>query len=98
MTRKGWLVVAVVILALVFAVQGGDYSTADLITLRRQVKQERAAIAGLKVDIDSLSRLARALERDPAVQELSAREEFGMIKRGEFLYRLVPADTMNDER
>jgi len=27
---------------------------------------------------------------DPAAQERAAREEFGMIRNGEVLYRLVP--------
>jgi hypothetical protein len=40
--------------------------------------------------VDSLERLARAIERDPRVQERVARERFGMLRKGEFLYRLVP--------
>ena len=40
--------------------------------------------------VDSLSRLAVAIEKDPAMQERVARERFGMLKPGEFLYRLVP--------
>jgi cell division protein FtsB len=40
--------------------------------------------------IDSLTTAAVGLELDPRVQERVARERFGMIKKGEFLYRLVP--------
>jgi cell division protein FtsB len=40
--------------------------------------------------VDSLAQAATAIERDPRVQERVARERFGMIKKGEFLYRLVP--------
>ena len=47
----------------------------------------------LKTEIDSLQRLARAIARDSAVQERIARDEFGMIRKGEFLYRLVPDTT-----
>ena len=46
---------------------------------------------------DSLQRLARALETDPAAQERAAREQFGMIRRGELLYRLVPRVDTGDE-
>ena len=44
----------------------------------------------LEVQLDSLERLVRALENDPAAQERAAREQFGMIRKGEILYRLVP--------
>jgi len=44
----------------------------------------------LERQLDSLQRLAHALETDPAAQERAAREQFGMIRKGELLYRLVP--------
>src|SRR5205807_80735 len=76
------------------AVQAGEYGTVDWLKLRRQLIQERRAVRDLEVEVDSLARLARALESDPAAQERAAREQFGMIRRGEILYRLVPqADT-----
>ena len=43
--------------------------------------------------VDSLQRSADALEHDLRVQERVARERFGMIRRGELLYRLVPPDS-----
>jgi len=43
--------------------------------------------------VDSLQREATAIERDLRVQERVARERFGMIRRGELLYRLVPPDS-----
>lgn len=73
-----------------FALLAGEYSTFDWLTLRRQVAEERAAIAELEIEVDSLQRLARALETDPAAQERAAREGFGMIRDGEILYRIVP--------
>jgi hypothetical protein len=42
--------------------------------------------------VDSLERLAIAIESDPVMQERVARERFGMLRKGEFLYRLVPTD------
>ena len=75
---------------LALAVWGGEYGTADWITIRRQLADERARIATLRVEIDSLAKLAHDLETDPAVQERVAREQFGMIRDGEVLYRVVP--------
>lgn len=72
------------------AVFGGEYSTLDWLTLRRQLARERAEVASLHAALDSLARLAHALETDPATQERAAREQFGMIRNGELLYRLVP--------
>jgi cell division protein FtsB len=72
------------------AFQAGEYSTLDWLTLRRQRTEERRSVRALELELDSLQRLARALEEDPAAQERAAREQFGMIRKGELLYRLVP--------
>ena len=72
------------------AVWGGEYGTADWITIRRQLADERARLAVLRVELDSLTKLANDLETNPAVQERVAREQFGMIRDGEVLYRVVP--------
>ena len=72
------------------AVWGGEYGTADWIQIRRQLADERTKVAALRVEIDSLTRLAHDLETNPAVQERVAREQFGMIRDGEVLYRVVP--------
>jgi len=87
-TRVAGLVGAVVLLAL--AVWGGEYSTADWLTMRRQLADERDKVAVLQVEVDSLAKAAKDLETNPAVQERVAREEFGMIRDGEILYRVVP--------
>jgi cell division protein FtsB len=71
------------------AVFGGEYSTFDWLTLRREVAGERQAVRDLRAALDSLGRLAQALETDPLAQERAAREQFGMIRNGELLYRLV---------
>ena len=72
------------------AVWGGEYGTADWITIRRQLADERARVATLRVELDSLAKLANDLETNPTVQERVAREQFGMIRDGEVLYRVVP--------
>ena len=50
-------------------------------------------MARLKLVVDSLDRAADAIERDPRVQDRVAREAFGMIRKGEHLFRLVPGDS-----
>jgi len=58
--------------------------------VRGQLADQREAVAVLRVELDSLARVARALETDAAAQERAAREGFGMIRNGEILYRIVP--------
>jgi cell division protein FtsB len=87
-TRVAGLGGAVILLAL--GVWGGEYSTADWLTMRRQLGDEREKVAALRAEVDSLAKAAKDLETNPAVQERVAREEFGMIRDGELLYRVVP--------
>jgi cell division protein FtsB len=72
------------------AVFAGEYSTIDWLKLRGQLADQQEAVAVLRAELDSLARVARALETDPAAQERAAREGFGMIRDGEILYRIVP--------
>lgn len=74
----------------VFAVFAGEYSTPNWLKLRHQLAEERDSVVALEVQVDSLGRAAHDLETNPATQERVAREEFGMIRSGETLYRLVP--------
>jgi cell division protein FtsB len=83
----------IVLLALLFAIQGGEYSTWNWWQLHRAEQQETALVAELTEVVDSLQKAAVAIERDPRVQERAARESFGMIRDGEFLYRIeAPAE------
>lgn len=90
MTRARWAALVVALLMLVAAVQGGEYSTTDILALRAQEREEVERVRALRRVVDSLTRAAKAVETDPAVQERIARERFGMIGKGELLYRLIP--------
>jgi cell division protein FtsB len=79
--------------ALYFAIQGGEYGTTDLLELRADVEREQEQVIRLEQVVDSLARDAEAIRRDPRVQERVARESFGMIRKGEHLFRIVPGDT-----
>jgi hypothetical protein len=47
-------------------------------------------VAELTELVEVLEKEAVAIERDPKVQERVARESFGMIGNGEFLFRVLP--------
>jgi cell division protein FtsB len=91
-TARRWAIVAGLLFALYFAFQGGEYGVLDLRQLRQNVVEESTSVVRLKHQVDSLERVATAIERDPRMQERVARERFGMLKKGEFLYRLVPTE------
>lgn len=90
MTRARWLVAAVVLLATVFALQAGEYSTLDWLELRRLERAESLQVAELERTVDSLTTVAEAVETDPRTQERIAREKYGMARDGEIVYQIVP--------
>jgi cell division protein FtsB len=80
----------VVVAAIVFAVQGGEWGTDDLLAQRSRAARLRAQIDTLTREVDSLSRVKKAVLTDPQVQERIAREEFGMVRGDkELLYRFT---------
>ena len=92
MTKR--VLVGLVVLGMAgFAVEGGEYGTLDLLRVRGQVRREQEAIVRLRAEVDSLVRMEKALTSDPATQERVAREAYGMIRPGEILYQVVPADS-----
>jgi cell division protein FtsB len=84
----------VVIAAVVFAVQGGEWGTDDLLAQRSRSIRLRAQIDSLRHEVDSLGRVKKAIQTDATVQERIAREEFGMVRGNkELLYRFTNADS-----
>ena len=90
MTRTQAAALIVVLGGVAFGAMGGEYSTRDWWTLRENLQAEQAAVVRLGVETDSLGVLAKALETDSAAQERAAREQFGMLRSGEILYRVEP--------
>ena len=88
MTRGRWLALVVLILAAGFALLGGEYSIFDLRELRADARIETDSVAVLTATVDSLTRELEAILTDPAVQERIAREHWGMLREGEFGYRV----------
>jgi len=90
MTRPMMAGIGGAVVLVLVAVLAGEYSTIDWLQVRSQLAQERDSVESMRAQVDSLARVARALENDPATQERAAREQFGLIRNGEILYRIVP--------
>jgi cell division protein FtsB len=95
------IVWGVVILgAMVFAVQAGEYTTMDLVRQRDAKRTIERQVDSLRALNDSLERALHAVHSDPATQERIAREEFGMVRgEKEILYRFADVvDTLKGPR
>jgi cell division protein FtsB len=92
-SRIVWIAIGLIVL--VYALQGGEYSTTALLSQRARARRMRASMDSLRHEIDSLTRVKKAVQADPAVQERIAREEFGMVRGNkEILYRFAePPDS-----
>jgi len=86
---KVWLLRLGLVFAVYFALQGGEYSTIDLFRQGQRERRMTSMIDTLKHDVDSLKTLKRLIETDPATQERIAREEFGMVRDKELLFRFL---------
>lgn len=101
---KKVLLPAILLAALYYAVFGGEYSIFALRHARSEAKQEQATLAQLRHQLDSMKAWADSLRTDPATLERLARERYGMIRKGETLYRFAgpqdssqaPSDTTHD--
>jgi cell division protein FtsB len=80
---------AVILLALYFAVFGGEYRMGDVRRAHAQADQARAERAELEAETTRLEARVDALEHDPRALEALARERFGLIRPGEVLYRFA---------
>ena len=89
------IAIALVIVAVVaFAIEGGEFGTADLMRQSREKKRVTRAVDSLQHIVDSLRRYKTRVETDPALQERIAREEFGLVRGDkELLYRLAEPTT-----
>ena len=86
MKRVVWW--AVILGALFFAVQGGEYSTRDLFVQQSKTRRLTHQVDSLQRQVDSLGRFLKSVRSDSATQERIAREEFGMVRGDkEILYR-----------
>jgi len=77
---------ALILGAVVFALQGGEYSTLDIARQHRRIGELTARSDSLARVVDSLTRSEKLVRTDTATQERIAREDFGMVRGNEILY------------
>src|SRR5690349_536284 len=81
---------AIAVAVIVFAVQGGEWGTFDLISQKKRIARLEVDVDSLQHIVDSLKTYRKRLENDPVLQERIAREEFGMVRGNkELLYRFT---------
>jgi cell division protein FtsB len=91
------VVIALAALGVVmFAVQGGEWGTIDLIRQTSRLARVKHQVDSLNHEVDSLKKFRQLLQTDPVMQEKIAREEFGMVRGNkEILYRFTEPDSGN---
>lgn len=89
---KRLVVPSILALAAYYAVFGGEYSAFELRSVRADINVEERKLADVQQEIDLLSAWADLLANDAATIERVAREDFGMIRDGETLYRFAEPD------
>ena len=95
---KIWLLRFAIVFAVYFALQGGEYSTYDLFRQRNREQALTQMIDSLQREVDSLRAFRKMLETDPATQERIAREDFGMIRDKELLFRFIDPDSVKPKK
>jgi cell division protein FtsB len=90
------LVPGLLVVAIYYAVFGGEYSVFELHATRTALESERSALFELRTQIDSLVAWSDSLRNDSQTLERVAREDFGMIREGETLYRFALPESDRD--
>ena len=94
---KRLILPALIGLSVYFALFGGEYSVFEVRRVRAERAELERRLSELERANDSLRTWASALETDSATIERLARERYGMIRRGEVLYRIAaPSDSVQD--
>jgi len=87
--RRSWLILPLLGIAGYFAVFGGEYSWLDVRRLERERAKQEEAVRATRREVKALRARADSLERDSAAIERLAREQYGLIRPGERLYRFA---------
>jgi cell division protein FtsB len=89
---------AIVLAALYFLVLGGEYSFLDIWRLDRALETETTELETVRDEVTRLEARVDSLASDSATLERLAREQYGLIKEGERLYRFAEPDTADTTR
>ena len=94
--RRRWLALlglaaaAFILLKLLLSLLLSDMGVFTLLDLHRTRRELQQEIADLKEKNVKLTEQVQALRSDPLYIEALAREQLGMVRPGEQVYRLVP--------
>ena len=86
------LVAGLLLLAAYYALFGGVYSVFDMSGMRAERKELVERLDSLIARTDSLAQRGDSLESDPLAIERAAREEHGLIREGEVVFRFHPVE------
>lgn len=92
-SRRAWYavgVLALLLFALQFRLWSGEASFAEVAELSDRLEERRAEIARLEEQNAALEAEVRMLKAGPESMEARARNELGMIRRGETFFLVVP--------
>ena len=78
----------VLALAVYFAVLGGDYSAFEARQAKGRLDDTRAQIRAVRHEVDSMRARTDSLRNNDEALERFARERYGFIRDGEYLYRI----------
>jgi cell division protein FtsB len=87
--RAIWSAVAVG--AVVFAVNGGEFSVLDMRRRRAEAAELEAKLAAARVTLDSLRAFRDSVKRHPLVIERIGREQYGLVRSDREVVYWAPA-------
>lgn len=94
----GRLLLVLGFLLICYVYLGGDYGLLKIWSQRQQIEELRQQIHRLHAEQQDLKQECLQLETDSLYIEKKAREELGMVKKGERVYQFVPrADSTGEE-
>jgi len=96
-TRWRSLLLAAAVGIALYAFFGGDDGLYQVWKMRRELTRIEGEVARLEAENDSLRQVLWRLENDLEYVEKVAREEYGMSKKGERVYRLRPPVESEEE-
>lgn len=87
--RRGWLVVLVILLALfAWGLTAGDHGVWRLQQLHQRQAHLQQQISRLRQENERLRSRIQALRHNPSYIERLARQQLGLVRPGEVVYRL----------
>jgi cell division protein FtsB len=96
-TIARWVSLGVLLLAVLFALERGEFSETNYLRLRRQERDAEAQLVELRRVVDSLRSFRDSLRSNPAVQERVARERWGMLRPGELVVTVPSPDSVRSD-